>query len=223
MTDSNNNETVDMDTADMTSPAKAAGRFALFIGSILIAILALGFTAGMIAGMIDRGSVSALTGLTFVGALLIIGAAGYLMYRTMPGQWLPSSPRMRKTQALFYVLMLLGLLFGLVLASVSDRTGVTPESLMDYDGRIPRSVAVFLLVGTVLSIGLSIRWHMLLDEHERAAYDFGGIAAIYTYFTMSLAWWIAWRGNLISEPDGYLIFIVTSVVWCIGWFARRYF
>ena len=79
-----------------------------------------------------------------------------------------------------------------------------------------------LFAGIIVSLVLSVRWHRLLDEHERAAYDFGAVAAIYVYFTLSLMWWVLWRAALAPAPDGVAIFAIVTAVWLLGWLIRRF-
>jgi hypothetical protein len=82
--------------------------------------------------------------------------------------------------------------------------------------------AILLVAGLAGALLISVRWHALLDEHERAAYDFGAVAAIYVYFALSAGWWLLWRAALIGEPSGMAIFFIVMTVWMLGWLVRRF-
>lgn len=205
------------------SSFRQAMRFLAFILACLLGLAIIAFTAGFVAGMTEDGAVSWADIMAVgVGIFLLAGVA-WLLKRTLPDVALPSSPRMRSTRLILYVTIGLSVLLGIALAMLSDATGADVASVFADGSPLPQPVAIFLLAGLVVVTLLSIRWHMLLDEHERAAYDFGGIAALYAYFMLSAGWWLLWRGGMVIPPDGYAIFWTTMVVWALGWLARRFF
>ncbi|ANU08027.1 hypothetical protein [Paraurantiacibacter namhicola] len=194
-----------------------------FIGACLLGLVVIAFTAGFVAGMTQDSSIS-LTDMIALGiAFVLLAGVAWVLKRTFPVAALPASPRMRSNRLMLYVSIIVGVLLGIALVAVQEESGASPELIVTSGSPIPQSVAIILIAGMLLATVLSIRWHMLLDEHERAAYDFGGIAALYTYFTLSGAWWLAWRGGMVIAPDGYAIFWTTLVVWMLGWLAKRFF
>lgn len=116
---------------------------------------------------------------------------------------------------------LLGFIVAMVLV-VSSGQPVTPSTILYSDAPIPPLAAWFLLGATTLTLLLSWVLHRNMDEHEAAANGFGAMLAIYAYFTLSVGWWIAWRGGLLIEPDGKAIFWAVMLVWGVGWLWRKY-
>lgn len=220
MTDSHSNH---LDAPAAESSFKQAMRFMAFILSALLGLFVIAAAAGFVAGMTQDGAVSGTGAIALGVAVLLLAAVAWLLKRTMPDMALPNSPRMRSNRLLLYVTLALSILLGIALAMLSGKTGASLGDIVASGTPLPQPVALLLLASMLLVTILSIRWHMSLDEHERAAYDFGGIAALYVYFIASVCWWLTWRGGMTPEPDGYSIFALTMIVWAIGWLARRFF
>lgn len=205
---------------DEPKPGRTVLKGLCFIFAPLLAIGAIAFAIGMIAGANEAGGPH---GVGFYIALalaaLILAGAVWLTLRILPAYSLPRSPRMRQGRLLLYASALMGVIIG---AGVTLLQGGDPRGVVSGVEPIPQALAWLLVLGLIVSLVLSIRWHRLLDEHERAAYDFGAVVAIYVYFTLSVGWWILSRAALVPAPDGVVIFVLTTVCWMLGWLIRRF-
>ena len=213
----------------MTAPDNGKAPRSVFSSAVVLAIAAtvalfmMAFIAGMIAaGMEQDGPHSAAYyAILGVAALIVLGAI-WTIWRNIAAFSLPTSPRMRKTRILLYACLAMGVVAGVGMAVVEGPDASDLGTLFSASAPISPSAAIFLVVTMLLATALSARWHMLLDEHERASYDFGAVVALYAYFVVSVCWWLLARGGLAPSPDGYLIFWLVTIVWVIGWAIRRY-
>jgi hypothetical protein len=208
---------------DEAAPARTVLKGLWLILAPLLAVGAIAFAIGIIAGA-QEASGSHGSGFYIALALagLILAGAVWLTLRILPAYKLPRSPRMRQGRLLLYASALLGVAIGA--ASILFQ-GDDPRSIMRIVAGmapIPQALAWLLVAGTGLGLIVSVRWHRLLDEHERAAYDFGAVAALYVYFAISIIWWLLWRAEIVPVVDGVAVFVVTTITWMLGWLIRRY-
>lgn len=204
-------------------PARTAlGGLWLILAPIL-AIGAIAFGVGIIAGAVQAGGRhGAGFYIAIALAVAILAGAVWLTLRILPSYKLPRSPRMRQGRVLLYASGAMGVVIGAasILFQRDDPRGML--RIVTGEEPIPQALAWLLVVAMAASLLISIRWHRLLDEHERAAYDFGAVAAIYVYFSFSVIWWLLWRAQIAPAVDGVAIFIVTAATWVLGWLVRRY-
>ena len=130
-------------------------------------------------------------------------------------------PRTLAARRLMVGSFLLGTGFAVVLA-LAHRGDAPPIELFVSDSTIARSAALALVGACGLSLVLSWFWQVKADEHEAAANNFGALVGIYAYFTLSIAWWLAWRGGMTIAPDGKAIFVIVILAWAAGWLWKRY-
>ena len=179
--------------------------------------------AGMIAGGAEHeGPHSARFYAVFVAVAAVAAGAIWVAFLNRTVFALPASPRMRKSRILLYGCLVVGLVTGMGLALAEGPDAADMGTLLSSTAPISPTAALILFAALVVSMVLSLRWRMLLDEHERAAYDFGAVAALYVYFLASTGWWLLARGGWVPAPDGYVIFWLVMIVWTIGWMIRRY-
>jgi hypothetical protein len=208
---------------DVKQSRSTAASVVILVAASLVALFAFAFIAGMVmAGAEHEGPHSAAYYAILVGAVLVAAGAIYAIVRNLAAFRLPSSPRMRKSRILLYACLAIGLVAGIGLGVAEDPDSVDMGTLFSTTASISSTAALLLVGSFLLATALSARWHMLLDEHERLAYDFGAVAALYVYLTVSICWWLLARGGLAPAPDGYVIFWLTMIVWAIGWVIRRY-
>lgn len=129
---------------------------------------------------------------------------------------------MRQARLLPYLAGLLGALPGAVMVVLQGGEPLPAREIMRGEAPLPAPIAVVLAAGAVLSLMLSVPWHSLIDEHERAAYDFGAVVALYLYFALTALWWLLWRAALPPAPDGLAILIAVTTAWILAWLFRRF-
>lgn len=207
------------DTERRDSPLARWGRLA---AASLVATLAGAYAAGMIVGG-TRHDHQGPHSLAFYGevlaAAMIAAGAVWVAVRNRSVLILPASPRMREAGLMLYLSAGVGLAASIALIWLMGADfGL---ELFFTDEPLPAEAALILAAMFAAGIALSVRWFLLVDEHERAAHDFGTVTAFYAYLTISAIWWLLARGGLVYAPDGVLIFWLTLAVWIAGWAWRR--
>ena len=190
---------------------------------VLILLLAMGIVAGASFALLDGSSKGPAAIIFIVVGLAAAAVALWGLNRLRPwvGSGEPISPKTRKANKL---LLFSGLLGGLIGAALSISTvGMDDPFLLFSTAPLPTAAVVPALAVWLLVVPLiSWQWHRNVDEHEAQSYQLGGLAALYLYAFLAPAWWFAWRGGLVAEPDTMVIYLIVLVVWCVGWFWRRY-
>jgi len=179
----------------------------------------IGAALALMRGTRDPGSAQ----LVIAGAIVVILPSLWAMLRLKPqvhpGE--PVSPRTRKANQLLVVAMVLGGALGAALA-IGTLSLEHPFALFSNSPISPTVVIPALVVFLVGVPVLSWMWHRSVDEHEAAAYGFGGLAGLYLYTLLAPSWWLAWRGGLVPAPDTMIVYAIVMAVWGVSWFWRRY-
>lgn len=129
--------------------------------------------------------------------------------------------REKRARSMFSTSLVIGGGLGLLLAAGSIQ--IDDPLYLYSDKPIPAAIAALALaVWLVLVPLVSWRWWRNIDEHEVRAYSFGGMTALYAYFFITPAWWVAFRGGFVPEPQHMAIFLAVSVLWSIAWMWRRH-
>jgi hypothetical protein len=155
-------------------------------------------------------------------SLLIGGAALWGLMRLKPwrGKGAPISPTTRKTNTLMLLSGLACVPGGLALFydafSRDNPWGFYSNSAISF------GIAIFAIASWLL--GMAIAWwcYYGADEHERRANDFAFLAGGGMFMTVTHAWWVAARADLLPQPDAMVLGFVTMGVITIGWFWYRY-
>lgn len=214
------------ETAETKAAQSGMGMALRLGGGACLTIFGGGIAKGVFDAWQEHGE--ARTGVV-VGLSLAVAAMGIGIWLALSalrsGHYnvaLPNSPRMRRSRILTYVCLAIGLISGIASHFIphSSESGADLSDM--HHGPIGKAAAIALLVGWLVGMAVSIYWHMTLDEIERAEYEFGALAAFYGYVTIAPAWWVAWRGGMLPEPDGIAIFFGVLIIWCIGWAWRRW-
>ncbi|MFM5955415.1 MAG: hypothetical protein ACKOPE_14085 [Novosphingobium sp.] len=193
----------------------ALARFACLFGGTMLGVFSLGAIAGFAKASIERGVIGWKAIPVFVIVALMIVAAIWLVRKGMTRLTLAKSPKMREYQLVTLGTVAIGVCAGALMQGGMTGTG-------GINGPISPAVAAVLLALIPVTAWLFYRWHMTADEHEQAAYNFGGILSLYVYFFATFGWWVAWRGGLTGEPSALAIFALVLIVWSIGWAWRRF-
>lgn len=189
----------------------------------LVLLVSIGAIAGAGFAVLDgsdKPAVAAILGAVALAAGLI-SLWGLLRLKPWAGSGEPVSPGTRKANNLLLLSGALGGVLGAVL-SISVISSDDPFALFS-NGPMSRGVVIPALAVWLLIVpAISVQWHRSVDEHEAQSYQFGGLAALYLYAFLAPAWWLAARGGLVPAPDTMAIYLAVMMVWCIGWFWRRY-
>lgn len=212
-------------TIENSSDPSAPRQLMRDVWLIVAPILAVGLLAlsmGIVAGAFSAGKFGFGFWVALGLAAAVFAGTVWMIRRILPAYKLPRSPRMRRSRLALYASGGIGIVIGALIILIQPGE---PDAVLDMlQGRnpLPLPIVALLFAGLAASLVLSVRWHRLLDEHERAAYDFGAVAAIYAYFFLSIGWWLLWRAALVPAPDGIAIFASVMMTWMVGWLIRRF-
>lgn len=200
-----------------TSPTKRFARFA--IGAIGLAFC-LGGAFGYYRAASEHGDWTHVDSAIF--ALFLAVAAGFvwLGYTGLRGLFdrsEPIGPRDLRTQRLIWGSVGLGIVLAIVMLVGG---GADPDAVFS-NSRLPTGVVAILVVGWLATLALSVVWHRTIDEHEEAAYNFGGMLSLYLYLTVTVLWWLLWRGGFAPQVDAMAILVAVTFVWLAGWMWQR--
>lgn len=197
-------------------------RIVSLVGGGTLMIFSLGVVAGYTKAALAKGTLGwkAAVVFTIAGALFACGL--WLVRRSLANRGLARSPKMREYQIVVIATAFFGGIVGMLMQIGSSGDDHNALSGLSYNAPLSPLVSVIILGSLPLLAWLYYRWHKTADEHEQAAYNFGAVLGIYTYFFASVGWWVAWRGGYLPEPNGFAIFWAVIIVWSIGWLWHRF-
>lgn len=187
-------------------------------GGALLALFSTGVLVGIGIAVAEKGHFKPLVALPIAVALGLIWLSWRMIRPAIGSFALRRSPRMRQSQILLYASVLLGMVVGGGLYLVD---GTSSVSALLSGSPVAPAAAISLILAWLLCMVLSLKWHLTLDEHEKAAYDFGFIAGLYLYAVLMPAWWLAWRGGMLPEPDAMAVFWIVGLFSTVAWLWRR--
>jgi hypothetical protein len=199
------------------------GRIGLIILSLFGTVFGVGVAAGILAAHLDRGEPIGLRLIALLaGALLVAAGFAWLGYRSARAMTRAVGKPTTRERRNYTVLLGCGAIGGVVGAALS-LGGASPLDAFS-NGPLPTWLALVLTVPILVLLPIiSLYWHRhVVDEQEAAAYKLGALFGIYTYFIVSPAWWLLWRGGLLPEPDGILIYFATITVTGVTWIWAKY-
>ncbi|MBK6708088.1 MAG: hypothetical protein IPG54_11660 [Sphingomonadales bacterium] len=222
---------------DLSEPegAGAEGNVGKSLAWISVAAIATVFTAGAIIGVIkadtENGEALSMTAMAIIALLVaIVGGLIYAQWslarniRTGGG---PLTGREKLNRNIMVGCGLLGAVMGAALVatdgSLSGNAAPDPPAVLT-DAPLSLAVAVGLAIfWAVIMPVIAWFWHTrAIDEQEAGAYRDGGYYAAYAYLIGAPAWWFLWRGGLLPEPNGTLIFCLFATIWTAVWFWKKY-
>ena len=192
----------------------ALGFVVLFAGAV-----ALGAAVALV-----EGARSPIVGIALlVAALAFAVAAGWRLVRIKP--WTtdgePLGPRTRKARQMLMLSVVLGAVLGALLSA--GTIGVGGPAAVFSDAPVPPLLAAgALAIWLIVVPPISWIWLRTVDEHEVAAYNLGGVVAAHLYLFALPAWWLAWRGGFVPQPQHGTLFAAVAIAWLLGWAWRRY-
>lgn len=222
----------DMSELDAT---EAEGNVGKSLAWITVAAVGTVFTAGAIIGVIaaatEDGGALSMTAMAIIAALVaVIGGLIYAQWnlaRNIRAGSGPLTSREKLNRNMMVGCGLLGAVMGAALVATdgSLTSNAAPDPLAVFtDAPLPLAVAVGLAIfWAVIMPVIAWFWHTrAIDEQEANAYRDGGYYAAYAYLIGAPAWWFLWRGNLVPEPNGTLIFCLFATIWTAVWFWKKY-
>ncbi len=203
------------------SPRTGLMRAIKLAGAGILTLFLVGGTAGAFAAMAEDQQISA-KGIAVVGVFAIgaIAAAVWFVRLLRSRSADPLRPaRVARANQMLVASGAIGGVLGLMFAmgGLSDPTSVFSDA--------PVSPALTLIALALVGIAVpvvTLVWHRNVDEHEERIYRFASLIAIYTYFWVSLVWWIAARGGFLPPADGKIIFGIVWAVWGLSWLWGKY-
>ncbi len=98
------------------------------------------------------------------------------------------------------------------------------ESNLFATGAMSPMLAIIMSVSVGLIMpAVTFYWHKnVVDEQEEAAYRFGALIAMYAFWFIAPVWWFLWRGGMLPEIDGVILYFITIFVTLIVWFWKKY-
>lgn len=197
-------------TPDVSSrplAALAVGTLALFLA---------GGAAGYATAMAEDAAPRWFDFAILIGLLAAAGVSGWQAWLWFRPDLASPSSKTGRAQLVMIACVFIGVAMALVLP---DNVG-EPLAVFGFGevGPVEPGAAdwrVYFALFAILVVvpALAWYWHINVDELKRAAIGDAAVVAGYFYMLATGAWWIAWRGNLVPEPNGYAIFWGFVLIW----------
>ena len=101
--------------------------------------------------------------------------------------------------------------------------GAKDAALFASGPLVPALAIIYSIIIGVIVPAITFYWHKnVVDEQEESAYRDGGYYAAYAFLFLTPLWWLLWRGGLLPEPNGVVIYLTFSLVWAAVWFWKKY-
>lgn len=168
-----------------------------------------GAVSGYVDGMRDDGDVG-VSGIFVQFAVIGAGVAVLAAYLSRFGRFWQCWSRRKQ---LYTVSLSLSALLGFI-SVIALRIGVGDGSASDLfgDGSFDPRIAMILSALWVCGMGLSIFiYHRNVDDHEKQAYLWGGLAGFYAIVFPAPAWWLLARAQMMPPVDGMILFLFAMI------------
>lgn len=203
-------------------PVKANRQPSLFWTSVIILITAMaaGGVEGYFDGLREAGGIVQTSG-SVHALVLLIGLGTLAFYLSRFGAfWKNWSKRKRLYAASLILACGMGLVSGM--AFQFDRPG-GPDQTLFGNGAIDPGIAITLSSVWVGGMALSILlYHRGVDDHEKQAYLWGGLAGFYAVVFPAPAWWLLARADLAPPVDGMILFLLALIANAIVYFWLKF-
>jgi hypothetical protein len=203
-------------------PVRANRQPSLFWVSVifLITAMATGGVEGHFDGLRDAGETVQASG-SIHSLVLLIGLGTLAIYLSRFGAfWKSWSKRKRLYAASLILAGGIGLVSGMAIQL--DRPGAPDQSLFG-NGAINPGIAITLSSVWAGGMALSILlYHRGVDDHEKQAYLWGGLAGFYAIVFPAPAWWLLARADLAPPVDGMILFLLALIANAIVYFWLKF-
>lgn len=221
MTNSSDFDLPDYDENELSLAQKALRWVQIAVAFFLMVYL-LGMTTGATVAMLENETISSRSVLVSLGSLIACLACGWWLWRLKPLKTSdePVSPRTRKARQYMWASLTFGIIIGLVLVISALSVGGVEDIF--GNGRLPATPAIVVAIAYVLFLPIAGWLHLRsIDEHEAKANYEGALAGIYTYSTITPAWWLLARGGVVPPVEAMIVFALVMLVWGTVWLVRR--
>ena len=217
---------------DSDDVAKSNGRSIMWI---ILSSLGIVMVAGAIAGYMAEhnaqggGPLGTAGIVTFSVFAALIAGLGYAIWTNSQKLRASNEPLTKRERLNRNILLGCGIGGGIVGLTVSLNSALTASPDSDaidlfVSSAIPPIAALFLafIWGVIMPV-ISWVWHKrAIDEQEASAYRDGGYYAAYAFLMGAPTWWFLWRGGLVPEPNGVVIFLLFTFIWSAVWYWKKY-
>ena len=213
---------------DNHAPAPSHLTTVLGFAGLFVFVLLLGIAMGFLSDLDMRSASGSdyATGAAILAGMVVTGWLAWRWLRTALHAVGRPGSRTGKAQWITIGSLGIGVVLGILLVSVSG-SDVYPGLLSGGggdDALLPTWFVIGALVIMLVVVPIAtVIYHRNADEHETRAMADGGLIAGYAYVQIAGSWWLAWRGGLAPEPDGYILFWGFIAVWLIVANYRKYF
>lgn len=210
------------DEPSQTKSPLAEAAIGLLLATAMIFCLGIG--VGMTMAHIDKGGgISAKFALLMAADAALLVVLGYALARHVRKMRAATGPLTRRETLNRNILIACGLLGGVIALVLVLASG--GENFAAFsDAPLPPAIAITLALVTGIAVpALSYYWQKhASDEQEIDAYEKGTVAGFYLYAIGAPTWWLLWRGGLLPEPNGILIYFATIFLVGIVWMRRKH-
>jgi hypothetical protein len=128
----------------------------------------------------------------------------------------PVSPATRRTNKLFGLSALIGIVAPLALIH-----GTSGKDNPFSNSPISPGIAIVAITAWLLATAVEWWWYFSADEHERKAADFASIVGRGVFTTVTPAWWVAARADLLPQLDAMVLWVIVMGISAIAWLWHR--
>lgn len=189
-----------------------------------VIVLSTVFLTGVTAGYLSGHSAEGGTGLSpLVGGGLILFAGIVVMtfyLRRFGPFWHSWSLRKR----LYMTSVISSALLGFI-AAVLMRSGQSDAAANPFFSNSALSPEIAITLALIWGVGISIAvfiYQGAIDDHERHAYLWAGLAGYYAFIVPAPVWWVLARADLAPPVDAMLLFVLTLVVNAAVWLWLKF-
>lgn len=172
------------------------------------------FLMGVVAGYLDARRADGGTGPSApvaAGLVLLIGIAVMAVYLRRFGTfWQSWSRRKRLYTGSLVGSALLGLITSWLMRSGQRDLGADP-----FFSNSPLTPEIAIILALLWAIGISVAvivYQRTVDDHEKQAYLWAGLAGYYAFLIPAPAWWVLSRANLLPPVNAMALFVLTILV-----------
>jgi len=135
----------------------------------------------------------------------------------------PIAPSTKRAKRAIILSLVLGLIIGVMFFAwpQNDATDWT-EIAMFSNGPVP--VRLSIVIAALYTAGMIYgcwSWMVNIDEHERASINAGLYGSVLVYCTLTPAWWILQRGDLVPDQDPMIMYTLILTIFTAIWTYKR--